>query len=62
LLKLYYSANITGDHVEMKEVSAAPKSVQRSYNANFILMAIKQAEGTNKCPAAWKFCVMGQNV
>jgi len=25
-------------------------------------MAIKQAEETNKCAAAWKFCVMGQNV
>lgn len=51
-----------GDHAERKEVSAALKSVYCSYNANFILTAIKQAEETNKCVAAWKFWVMGQNV
>jgi len=62
LLKLYYSTNIMGDHAERKEVSAALKSVYCSYNANFILTAIKQAEETNKCVAAWKFWVMGQNV
>jgi len=62
LLKLNYSAKITGDHDERKEVSAAPKSVYCSYNANFILMVIKHAEETNKCAAAWKFHVMGQDV
>jgi len=62
LLKLNYSAHITDDYSERKEVSAAPKSVHCSYNANFILMVIKHAEETNKCAAAWKFCVTGQNV
>jgi hypothetical protein len=62
VLKLNYSANITGDHADRKEVSAVPKSVYCSYNAKFIVMVIKHAEETNKCTAAWKFRVMGQNV
>jgi hypothetical protein len=52
LLKLNYSANFTGYHAERKEVSAAPKSVYCSYNANFILTIIKYAEEINKCAAA----------
>jgi hypothetical protein len=62
LLKLNYSVYITDDHSERKEVSAAPKSVHCSYNANFILMIIKHAEEINKCAAVWKFRVTGQNV
>jgi predicted double-glycine peptidase len=62
LLKLNYSANITGDQAERKEVSTAPKSVYCSYNANFILMVIKHTKETNKRAAACKFHVMGQNV
>jgi len=52
LLKLNYPANITGDHADRKEVSAASTSVYCSYNVNFTLMVIKHAEETNKCAAA----------
>jgi transposase-like protein len=53
-----------GDHFERKGAMASqiPKSVCRSYDANFKLMVIKHAEETNNCAMAQKFGVEEPNV